>query len=294
MYFLTYEHKNIEKVGILGSRQESVIAAEEIIKENPPHSMLELIIRLQDKNILEAIRSASSGEGSIGIDEVRVKSPIPNPLRNVICVGKNYSDHIKEIANKIDGKSDIPQYPIYFSKMVDRILGPCDFIPSQSYISDKLDYESELAVVIGKEGKDIPYEKVEEYIFGYSVLNDISVRDVQNKHVQWFRGKSLDGTCSMGPYIVHKSMIPYPPELNIACTVNGETRQDSNTRNFIFNISTLISDFSRGITLRPGDIIATGTPAGVGMGFNPEKYLKHGDIVECGIEKIGILKNIVD
>lgn len=293
MFFLTYEYDGFERAGILDEKKEYVIPIEKVVKDNPPHTMLELIYRLQDKNILESIKSADIKEEAININKVRVKAPIPNPARNVICVGKNYRDHIKEVAKSIDNKDTVPEYPIYFSKMVDRILGHQDFIPSQSYISDKLDYEAELAVIIGKEGKDIPYDKVEEYIFGYSVLNDISVRDIQKKHIQWFRGKSFDGTCAMGPYIVHKSMIKYPPMLDITCSVNGELRQNSNTRNFIFNISALISDFSKGITLRPGDIISTGTPSGVGMGFTPGKYLKPMDIVECSIEGIGTLRNIV-
>lgn len=294
MYFLTYEYKGKEKVGVLNALKTGIIPVEDIIMENPPSTMLELITKSGEIDFKEAIGSVYSAMDGIDINEVTVKSPIPNPIRNVICVGKNYRDHIKEVAKAIDDNADIPKYPMYFSKMVDRILGPGDSIPSHSYISCELDYECELAVVIGREGKDIPYEKAEDYIFGYSVLNDISVRDIQKKHVQWFKGKSFDGTCSMGPYIVHRSMVSYPPELNITCAVNGEMRQNSNTRNFIFDIGTLISDFSRGITLKPGDIISTGTPSGVGMGFSPGKYLKHGDIVECSVENIGTLKNIVD
>lgn len=293
MYFLTFEHNGNIKVGALNDEKTIIVPAEDVM-DNPPTDMIEFIKRLQYKKYIDTFRAAFDVRNGININEVTVKAPIIMPVRNVICVGKNYRDHIKEVARAIDDKDFLPEHPVYFSKMVDKILGPDEAIPSQSYISDMLDYEVELAVIIGKEGKDIPKDKVEEHIFGYSILNDISVRDIQRMHLQWFRGKSLDGTCAMGPYIACRDMVSYPPKLDISCRINGELRQNSNTEQFIFDIDTLISDFSKGITLRPGDIIATGTPSGVGMGFTPGKFLKHGDVVECSIECIGTLRNVVD
>lgn len=293
MYFLTFEVDGLEKIGVLGSSMKEVIPIENIIKDNSPCTMAKFIEGFTFE-WMDIIKDQIDSLDGISLKDVKLKAPIPNPIRNVICVGKNYKEHVKELMNKIDNVTKLPEHPIYFSKMVDKMPGHEEYIQSHSEITNSLDYEVELGVVIGKGGKNIPYDKVEEYIFGYTIINDVSVRDAQTRHSQWLKGKSFDGTCPMGPYIVHKSNIPYPPTLDIKCSVNGEIRQDSNTENFIFDIGTLISDFSRGTTLRPGDIIATGTPSGVGMGFTPPRYLKRGDVVECYIEKIGTLRNIVD
>jgi 2-keto-4-pentenoate hydratase/2-oxohepta-3-ene-1,7-dioic acid hydratase in catechol pathway len=292
MHFITYEIDGLERIGVLNNSQLGIIPLSNILDIDESLTMLEFIKSFSEKYI-EVINSSLNEKG-IELKDVRLKAPIPEPMRNVICVGKNYKEHIKEVANVIDSEHDLPKEPIYFTKMVDRVVGPDEYINSHREITNAVDYEAELGVVIGKRGKNIPYEEVEDYIFGYTIINDVSVRDFQRRHTQWFKGKSFDETCPMGPYLVYKSEIPYPPELDIKCTVNGELRQDSNTKHFIFNISKLISNFSQGVTLKPGDIIATGTPAGVGMGFTPPKYLKQGDIVECCIEKIGTLRNVVD
>jgi 2-keto-4-pentenoate hydratase/2-oxohepta-3-ene-1,7-dioic acid hydratase in catechol pathway len=157
-----------------------------------------------------------------------------------------------------------------------------------------VDYEAELALIIGKKGKDIAPEDAEQYVFGYTVINDVSARDLQKRHEQWFKGKNLDTFCPMGPCLIEKDDLPYPPELDIRCTVNGEIRQDSNTRKLIFDIPTIISDLSKGMTLLPGDIISTGTPSGVGVGFTPPRFLADGDRIECRIEGIGTLSNQVE
>ena len=169
----------------------------------------------------------------------------------------------------------------------DKVIIPKDY-------TYKIDYEVELAIIIGKGGKDISPENAEEYIFGYTIGNDISARDVQTKHTQWFKGKSLDTFSPLGPCIVDKSEIKFPIELDISCKINGEVRQNSNTKNLIFDIAYILSDLSKALTLKAGDIILTGTPAGVGVGFKPHKYLKSGDIIECYIENIGRLTNIVE
>jgi 2-keto-4-pentenoate hydratase/2-oxohepta-3-ene-1,7-dioic acid hydratase in catechol pathway len=291
MYFATYEDSGAEKIGVLNNNKSGIIPLSSILNLDDSIKMVDFIKGFSEEYI-DKINSRLNEKG-IDIKDVKLMAPIPEPMRNVICVGKNYRDHIKEVANAIDSEHDIPKEPIYFTKMVDRVVGQGEHINSHNEITNALDYEAELGVVIGKKGKNIHYEEAIDYIFGYTVVNDVSVRDFQRRHTQWFKGKSFDGTCPMGPYLVHKNEIAYPPELDIKCTINGEVRQDSNTRQFIFDIATLISNFSKGITLKPGDIIATGTPAGVGMGFDPPKYLKSGDVVECYIEKIGTLRNVV-
>lgn len=172
-------------------------------------------------------------------------------------------------------------------------MGQEDIIVSHADIDEQLDYEVELAVIIGKKGTNIPKDQVEDYIFGYTIINDISARQLQQQHSQWYRGKSLDSFTALGPVVVHKSEMPFPIELDISSRVNGELRQNSNTKYFLADIPSIISEFSNGITLEPGDIIATGTPSGVGMGFNPPRYMKSGDVVECEIQNIGILRNAV-
>lgn len=292
MKFLNYILDKEEQLGILTKDEKKVIRLKDILGSNSPNTMLDLIegFSSEYKYSLEKIEGNYE---EIDIDKVIIKAPIPFPKRGVICIGKNYREHVNEVPSNIEFKNGIPEYPIYFSKFVDEAVGQNGKILLNANITNKLDYEAELAVIIGKEGKNIPKDKVEEYIFGYTILNDISARDIQAKHIQWLVGKSLDGTCPMGPCIVDKSEIKFPVELDIKCYINGELRQNSNTREFIFDIPYIISELSEGITLKVGDIIATGTPAGVGSGFKPQKFLKNGDEVISFIEKIGTLKNTV-
>ncbi len=231
---------------------------------------------------------------SIPLKDIKLKSPIPYPKRNVICLGKNYADHVKEIKGFTGGPSDIPDHPIYFTKAAYPCIGPEDTILRHKNATRKIDYEVELGVIIGKKGINIPAHEAESYIFGYTVGNDISARDLQKQHVNWFKGKSLKTHCSIGPWIVHKTLIPFPICLNIQSRINGELRQDSNTKNLIFDIPNIISDLSKGMELIPGDIILTGTPSGVGLGFDPPKYLQPGDKIECSVEKIGTLTNYLE
>lgn len=289
MRFVTFTSKGIEKIGVISKDEKSLTSLEELF---PDFTMIDLIKNFSNE-LADQIERVQAETIKIPLDEVVLESPIPNPPRGIICLGKNYKDHIKEVAKAIDSEPEIPKFPIYFSKLVDRCVGPGGVIPAHKNLTDSLDYEVELAVIIGKEGKDIPRNQVDEYIFGYTILNDISVRNAQKKHSQWFKGKSFDGTCPLGPWIVTRDEFKSPIQLAIRSYVNGELRQDSNTREFIFDIPYIISDFSKGITLKLGDVIATGTPAGVGMGFTPPKFLKAGDEVECYIENIGILKNKV-
>lgn len=228
------------------------------------------------------------------LDSVKVLVPIERPVHDIICVGVNYEDHLKETKEHLGtNEFQTPLKAVYFSKRAIRITGPGEEIISRPDLDEGLDYEVELAVIIGKTGKNIPAEKAEDYIFGYSVFNDISFRNLQTLHGQWFYGKSLDTCAAMGPVIAGKEEFPFPVELAVKSVVNGELRQHSNTRNFIHDIPSLISELSEGFTLECGDIIATGTPSGVGMGFAPPRFMKKGDTVTCEIEGIGKLTNSI-
>jgi len=225
----------------------------------------------------------------IPMEKVRFLAPIPRPRKNIFCVGKNYVEHAIEMGSK----EDIPEHIMVFTKAPTTVIGHLDDVLEHKEVTEQLDYEGELAVVIGKRGKEIEKENALDYIFGYTILNDITARDLQKKHKQFFIGKSLDTSAPMGPWIVTSDSITNPNSLNIITTVNGEVRQQSNTKQFIFPIEEVISVLSKGMTLEPGDIIATGTPAGVGKGFNPPRFLKAGDTMEISVEGIGTLINKV-
>ncbi len=290
MRFVTYNYSDRENIGIL---------LDEIIMPLPYEiywfgSIIELIEGMDEKlmNEWEDI-IARGGYDHLPLRAVKLLAPIPYPQRNVFCLGKNYAEHAREIKMTRIADTDIPNCPIYFTKVAAPAIGHNDNIIFSYQATRQVDYEVELAVVIGKQGINIKPEEAEDYIFGYTIVNDVSARDLQGQHQQWFKGKSLDTFCPMGPCLVHKKEIPFPVELNIQCSINGELRQNGNTRDLIFDIPHIISDLSRGMTLKPGDIICTGTPSGVGMGFDPPRLLNHGDVVECYIEKIGTLTNQV-
>lgn len=295
MKFVTYAFEDRAQSGILVDSK--IIPLKEVMKklELPEINELQEFIEIADHKFIKVLETLVTSKKfyTLEVSEVKLLAPIPYPKRNVLCIGKNYEDHAKEI--KITQISDdfIPENPIYFTKVASPAITSGEKIVFSERTTTQVDYEAELAVIIGKEGTDIKPEDAEKYIFGYTVVNDVSARDLQVKHKQWFKAKSLDTFCPMGPIVVHKNEIPFPVELNIQCKVNGELRQNSNTKNMIFDISYIISDLSKGFTLKPGDIICTGTPSGVGMGFQPPRLLKHGDVVECSIEKIGKLINQV-
>ncbi len=244
-------------------------------------------------DIKQEIHKKKDSVEGISLSEVVLLAPIPMPVRNIICVGKNYLDHAKELDGKTTNLSGIPKEPIYFSKMAYKILGPNDPIVIDASVTQQVDYEVELGLIIKKTCRDVSANDAKDVIFGYAVFNDLSARDLQVKHIQWHRGKSLDGFTAMGPYIVTADEFDFPPSLDIKCKINGELRQSGLTDALIFPIENLIEDFSKGTTLIPGDIIITGTPSGVGMGFDPPKYLKEGDVVECEISGLGRSCNVV-
>ncbi len=227
-------------------------------------------------------------------DALRLRAPLPHPAKNVVCVGRNYAEHIAEGERAQNIKIGVTEHPVFFTKPATAVIGPGESIPIFPHLSSKIDYEVELAVVMAKAGRDIPAEKALEYVYGYTILNDVTARDIQRRHGgQFFKGKALDGSCPMGPWIVTADEIRNPADLGIRLWVNGELRQDSNTGAMIFDIPTLIASMSEGMTLEPGDILATGTPSGVGYAMEPPAFLKDGDVVTCEIDGIGRLENTV-
>lgn len=261
--------------------------------------MNDLIERLDaDKTeILKAVaKNVDSLSGAeVKLDEVKLLAPIVRPRQDVICLGINYRDHQAEASRFSKESFDVKkEYTIYFAKRVNRATATGEAIPSYEGYVDSLDYESELGVIIGKETKNATVENALDNVFGYTVINDVSARNIQRRHQQWYLGKSLDGLTPIGPCIVTADGIEDVQNLDIKSYVNGELRQNSNTRYMITTVAEAIADLSQGMTLLPGTIIATGTPAGVGMGMQPPVWMKKGDVVVCEIEGIGKLENPVD
>ena len=227
------------------------------------------------------------------IDAVMLGAPLPRPLRSLLCVGRNYRAHAAELAGSVfrDIAAKEDTWPIVFTKFAECVIGPYDVVrlPGAA-VSAQIDYESELAVVIGRAGRDIPAARAMDHVFGYTIVNDVTARDVQLRHKQWDLGKSFDTFCPMGPWIVTADELD-ARDTRVRGWVNGELRQDARTPDMIFGIETLIETCSRGITLFPGDVIATGTPSGVGMGFDPPKWLAPGDVVRIEIDGIGAIEN---
>ena len=236
------------------------------------------------------------GEG-LALDSVRLIAPVPVPRRNVFCVGKNYHEHAHEFSGSgFDSSAAagaVPEVPIIFTKVPESVIGPRDAIRHPKGISDMVDYEAELTVIIGKGGKGITKAEAYNHVWGYTIINDVTARDWQKRHQQWVLGKSFDTFCPMGPWAVTADEVD-PENLTVQCWVNGDLRQNANTRDLIFDIPTIIESISAGITLYPGDVIATGTPAGVGLGFDPPRFLKPGDTVRIEISGIGVLENRVE
>lgn len=256
----------------------------------PCGTMLDLI----DCMTLADLRQLSpAGQTPLTAGTYRVLAPIPRPKQDVLCLGVNYADHAAESAKFSDAFRKTQPVPIYFGKRVVEAAHPDETIPSYPGLVEKLDYEVELAVILGKTIKDCPVEDVRAAIFGYTILNDMSARDLQTRHTQWYRGKSLDKFTPMGPCIVTADELSWPLQLDIRCYVNGELRQHSNTAHLITGIAEALSLFSQGTTLPAGTILATGTPSGVGMGFDPPRFLQPGDEVLCEIEGIGRLRNTI-
>lgn len=244
---------------------------------------------------LERLRDALSAR-RLSAADVKILAPFPRPSKNIVCVGKNYHEHAKEFHGSgfdASAKEEIPEAPIFFTKAPTSVIAHNDPIPAHLDYTNSTDYEGELAVIIGREGRNITRRDSSSYVFGYTIINDVTSRYLQHRHRQWFLGKSLDGFCPMGPAILTADAVPDVTQLQLLTRVNGEIRQNASVKDLIFDIPSLIETMSRTMTLEPGDIIATGTCAGVGIGFDPPKFLKPGDRVSVTIDPIGTLENVV-
>ena len=258
-----------------------------------PDSLLALIEAGPEawRRMAELLSKEGSAAAAHALKDVRVHAPIPHPRKNVFCLGRNYKSHIEEAARGRNVEVKLPDVPVFFTKAPTSINGPYDDIPWDPSVTDQVDYEVELAAIIGVRCKNVARAEALGCIFGYTILNDVSARDLQKSHGQWFKGKSLDGFCPMGPVVVTADEFGDPHQKRLGLRLNGETRQDSTTANMIFPIDVTIESLTRGLTLEPGDIIATGTPEGVGLGRTPPEYMKDGDVMETEVEGIGVMRN---
>ena len=308
MRLLTFARKGENRLGLIGPEDQVIDLAEvnrRYLKGGSPAYLKNMQAFIEGGG--KALGAAKKAAGYVGkqdgeglkklrragalwnLNQVKILSPIPWPRKNVILLGVNYKEHIEEGARARSIELKYPEAPVFFTKPATAVIGHLGKVVHHE-ATEKLDYEIELAVVMGRKGRDIPKEKVYDYIFGYTICLDMTARDLQRKHGQWFKGKSLDTYCPLGPWIVHKSAIPDPQKLRLCCRVNGEVMQDDNTGNMIFDIATTIESLSSGMTLEPGEIISTGTPSGVGFARVPPFFLKPGDKVEGEIEGIGVLQ----
>ncbi|TFV89806.1 fumarylacetoacetate hydrolase family protein [Blastococcus sp. CT_GayMR16] len=241
------------------------------------------------------LQQQAAGQPEHSLDAVRLLAPIPAPRRSIFCVGKNYRDHVLEFGrsgyDSPDRSQEMPEAPVVFSKATTSVTGPFDDIDPHHGVTGELDYEAELGVIIGRGGRGISREQAFDHVWGYTIIDDFTARDLQRTHKQWLIGKSLDTHCPMGPYAVSADEVPDVTALVVESSVNGELRQNASVKDLIFDIPELIATISAGITLLPGDIIATGTPAGVGIGFDPPKFMTSGDVIEISITGLGAQRN---
>ena len=290
MKLAAYQYKSDQYVGVVSDDLQTVTPYQ-LSQEAAQRGALGIIEMMADGQTLPKMGQA------VALRDVCLLAPIPKPRRNIFCVGKNYLDHVKEIKDSKLGEAqgsmaNLPKHPVVFSKVPEAVIATRVGIDSHPAATQEMDYEAELAVVIAKKGKAISKTDAMKHVWGYTIINDVSARDVQAKHVQFHIGKSFDTFCPMGPWLVSADELD-EKNTKIQCWVNGELRQDGNTNQMIFDIPTVIESISAGMTLYPGDVIATGTPSGVGMGFKPPRFLKKGDSVKIQIDGIGVLENPV-
>ncbi len=290
MKLAAFQYQAKRYVGVISADLQSVT----------PYQLSEARAELGALPIIEMMahgEALPTQSAPIPMKDICLLAPIPKPRRNIFCVGKNYLDHVQEIKDSKLGEAqgsmaNLPKYPVVFSKVPEAVIGAGVGVDSHPHATQELDYEAELAVVIGKQGKGIKKADAMKHVWGYTIINDISARDVQAKHVQFHIGKSFDTFCPMGPWLVSADELD-SSKAAIKCWVNDELRQNGSTELLIFDIPTIIENLSAGITLYPGDVIATGTPSGVGMGFKPPRFLKKGDKIKIEIAGIGVLENPV-
>lgn len=307
MRFITFARINQQRIGLMGPQDQIIDLAEvhrRYLKGGKPTFLASMqafieagakayqVARKAEKFVAGKSAEEQKKLARAGVllrpSQARIIAPIPRPIKNVVMLGINYREHVDEGARARSLEIRYPEWPVFFTKPATSVIGHMGKV-IHHIATEKLDWEVELAVIIGKKGRDIPKGKVYDYVFGYTICLDMTARDLQRQHGQWFKGKSLDTFCPLGPWIVHKSALPNPQQLRLICRVNGEVMQDGNTRDMIFDIPTIIESYSRGLTLEPGDIISTGTPSGVGFARVPPVFLKPGDKVEGEIENIGTL-----
>jgi 2-keto-4-pentenoate hydratase/2-oxohepta-3-ene-1,7-dioic acid hydratase in catechol pathway len=308
MRFVTFSHKSEQRLGLMGP-QEHIINLAEVNRRYLKEGSLPFLTSMQGfieagPKAIQVARKAEKYVNGKNADDVKklvnagalvkpnqakIISPIPQPRKNCVMLGINYREHVDEGARARSLEIKYPEWPVFFTKPATSVIGHKGKVVNHK-CTTKLDWEVEFAVVMGKKGRDIPKEKAYDYVFGYTVCLDMTARELQRQHGQWFKGKSLDTFCPLGPWLVHKSALPNPQQVRLICRVNGEVMQDGNTRDMIFDIPTIIESLSAGITLEPGDIISTGTPSGVGFARVPPVFLKPGDKVEGEIEGIGTLE----
>ena len=308
MRFVTFARKNQHRIGLLDP-EDQIIDLAEINRRylrggNPPYlASMQAFIEAGGKALQVAKKAARYVAGKnpeeqkklgragalLKSSQAKLLAPIPWPRKNAVMLGINYREHVDEGARARSLEIKYPEWPVFFTKPPTSVIGPNGKVIRHK-VTDKLDWEVELAVVIGRKGRNIPKDKAYDYVFGYTVCLDMTARELQRLHGQWFKGKSLDTFCPLGPWIVHKSALSDPQQVRLVCRVNGEVMQDGNTRDMIFDIPTIIESLSGGLTLEPGDIISTGTPSGVGFARVPPVYLNPGDKVEGDIEGIGVLQ----
>ena len=299
MKLVTFEGSNGPRAGAVldGGRYLCLKTAAEALGEGVDASSLLALIQAGPAGLETAQRLVKrAGETPAAIvaaEQVRLLAPIPRPARNVFCVGLNYVDHVAEGHRARQTEMKLPEVPTFFTKSTNTITAPDGAVRLDPKLTELLDYEVELAVVIGRGGRDIKKADAYGHVYGYTIANDVTARDLQRRHLQWFKGKSLDTTLPLGPWIVTADEIGDPATLELSITINGEERQRARVSQMIFDIPTIIESLSAGLTLEPGDVIATGTPSGVGFAMTPQQRLKGGDVMVCTIDRIGSLTNTV-
>lgn len=300
MKLVTFVVSGNERLGIC-SEPRGILdlgaAAQSLLGRTLPADMLAFIAAGPDalKSAREVLDAATASPQAkwYSIDSVKLAAPIPHPRKNVFCVGRNYKAHIIEGARAQNREVVFPPVPEFFTKPTTAVIGNDDEVHLDTRYTQQLDYEIELAIVIGTRCRDLSAAAVPGAIFGYTIVNDVSAREVQRAHGQWFKGKGFDTYCPMGPCIVTADEFGDPSGHRLVLTVNGETRQDSSTSDLLFNVAEIVKSLAGGMTLDPGDVIATGTPSGVALGMSPQKWLQDGDVIVADIEGIGKLRNRV-
>lgn len=282
MRLATFEFQSRVRIGAVSA--DSIVPLDGLAPD-----MLTLVEH-SPRALIDARSMVEAGSARLPLAQVRLLAPIPRPRKNIFAIGRNYAEHAQESA-AARGEQVTP--PIFFTKAPTSVSGPFDSILVDPAVSVEVDWEVELAVIVGRRARKITRQEAPAYVFGYTVLNDVSARDVQHQTSQFFIGKSIDGYCPMGPWIVTADEIADPQNLTLRCRVNGQVKQEGNTGSMLYSIATILEELSRTLTLEPGDIIATGTPAGVGFARKPPEYLKPGDVLESEVEGIGVLRNPV-